>query len=54
MISRVNSILLFLEASALKKYAIGNGTQYCNTNWCMKNDQKQKKSVDKKKDDQLK
>ena len=43
MISRVKSILFFLEAITLKKYNIGDGTQYWNTNWGMKNDQKQKK-----------
>ena len=43
MISRVSSILFFLEASALKKYNIGDWTHYCNTNWGMKSDQKQKK-----------
>lgn len=45
MISRVNSILFFLEAIALKKYNIGDGTQYWNTNLGMKNDQSKKKNV---------
>lgn len=49
MISRVNSILFFLEAIALKKYNIGDGTQYWNTNWGMKNDQMQKKKMSRQK-----
>ena len=51
MISRVNSILFFLEAIALKKYNIGDGTQYWNTNWGMKNDQMQKKKCLGRKED---